>query len=373
MTGAFQHAVSEFGGRGIPVIPTHRDRPSVPMVKKPASLGIQAARNLAGRQRFEDANAGVWCGARSGLTIIDIDDDSQVALDAAIERFGASRIIAQTPSGGWHLYYRHDGERRAIRPFGIECHLDILGNGLAVVPPSSRLPTTSKRGGEYRLIHGDFSALERLKPIRAVDLPKPTESPQTAAVGHRNTVVFHYMLNAASKGYDFDTLSNMALDFNADLADPLSRGEIEKTVRSACNYREQGRLYGIGGVAGTVISSVELDAIGANADALLLLTKLRVVHGAKKKPFALAKATAASIGWSLPKFRKARSSLVELGLLACLHAGGEGQNDPPIYALPKGHEIVPQYKEHSLPLSRSSNLEAYQTEVGPLDGPVEFG
>ena len=46
---------------------------------------------------------------------------------------------------------------------------------------------------------------------------------------------------------------------------------------------------------------------------------------------ALAKQMAESMGWSIPRWKAARSALVQAGVIKCLHPGGRGPNDPPIY------------------------------------------
>ena len=67
-----------------------------------------------------------------------------------------------------------------------------------------------------------------------------------------------------------------------------------------------------------------------NPDALRLLLRLERFHGGNDR-FALAKPMADSMGWSLPRWKAARSALAQLGIIRCLHAGGRGPNDPPIY------------------------------------------
>lgn len=81
----------------------------------------------------------------------------------------------------------------------------------------------------------------------------------------------------------------------------------------------------------------ELDTLGGNANAALLLMKLRAAHGwREEKRFVLSKAFAASLGWTLRRFYAARDFLQERGFIRCLHPGGNGPNDPPIYRMEKG-------------------------------------
>jgi hypothetical protein len=73
------------------------------------------------------------------------------------------------------------------------------------------------------------------------------------------------------------------------------------------------------------------DGLGkANPDALLLYLTLERHHGGNDR-FALAKAMAASMGWSLARWKVARSALVQAEIIKCVHPGGRGPSDPPIY------------------------------------------
>jgi hypothetical protein len=63
----------------------------------------------------------------------------------------------------------------------------------------------------------------------------------------------------------------------------------------------------------------------------VLLVLLERYHGGNDG-FALAKPMAAKMGWTLPRWRAARDYLAGAGLIRCLHRGGRGPNDPPIYS-----------------------------------------
>jgi hypothetical protein len=67
-----------------------------------------------------------------------------------------------------------------------------------------------------------------------------------------------------------------------------------------------------------------------NPDAMLLLLRLERYHGGNDR-FALAKSMAVSMGWSIPRWKEARSALARAGIIKCFHPGGRGPNDPPIY------------------------------------------
>jgi len=114
---------------------------------------------------------------------------------------------------------------------------------------------------------------------------------------------------------------------------PLSESRVASTVKSAWGYKERDSVW-IGKEARAVITISELYALGGNADAAFLVMKLRAAHGWRwGGEFALSKAFAASLGWTLPRFKCARVFLAERGFIECLHPGGGGPHDPPIYRL----------------------------------------
>ena len=69
--------------------------------------------------------------------------------------------------------------------------------------------------------------------------------------------------------------------------------------------------------------------IAESADAWLLYSHLRRHHWGRD--FVLTKAMAATMGWRLKKWKSARDALVKLGFIRCIHPGGNGPHDPPIY------------------------------------------
>lgn len=68
----------------------------------------------------------------------------------------------------------------------------------------------------------------------------------------------------------------------------------------------------------------------SNPDAMVLLVVLERYHGGNDR-FVLAKPMAAKMGWTLPRWYAAREHLARIGRIRCLHAGGRGPTDPPIY------------------------------------------
>ena len=119
-------------------------------------FGVKASLKIAAKH--PTANIGFWCGPRSRLTVVDIDTQDESELKWSLDTFGESPIVVRTGSGKHHIYYRHDGEPRRIRPFpGRE--IDLLGsNGYCVAPPSVR------PGGEaYRFIQATSPICRRFR------------------------------------------------------------------------------------------------------------------------------------------------------------------------------------------------------------------
>jgi hypothetical protein len=74
-------------------------------------------------------------GARSNVTVLDVDIGDERVLSDALARHGETPLVVRSGSGKYHAYYRHNGERRRIRPWrGLP--IDLLGEGgLVVAPP----------------------------------------------------------------------------------------------------------------------------------------------------------------------------------------------------------------------------------------------
>ena len=74
-----------------------------------------------------------------------------------------------------------------------------------------------------------------------------------------------------------------------------------------------------------------VDALAiSNPDAMVLLVLLQRYHGGNDR-FALARPMAEKMGWTIPRWRAARSVLTQAGIIRCIHGGGNGPHDPPIY------------------------------------------
>jgi len=116
---------------------------------------------------------------------------------------------------------------------------------------------------------------------------------------------------------------------NMDCTLPLPESELEAVARSAWKYEAEGRNL-VGRGKAVVISHGIMDRVMAHSpDAFYLLMLLKRHHWGRD--FVLAKPMADSMGWTLRRWKAARNILVRLAIIACLHEGGLGPHDPPVY------------------------------------------
>lgn len=351
---AFQEMAPAWAAAGIVPLPIDGKRP---LVRHPDRFGRRAALRIV--LKFPDANLGFWCGHFNRLTVVDVDSTADAELQHALTTYGDSPIIVRTASGKHHAYYRHDGERRRIRPD--KAHpIDILGEGgLAVAPPSVR-----PSGGRYEFVRGGLSDLANLPtmrrgvlPVRQADeISSPSEpatqisTPGAATIGRRNDTLFRVALSWAHDAKSQDDLLAQVRKANAELATPLPDGEVQRAVGSAWGYKVNGRLM----VPGSTESSIVLPAASiarllaaGETDAMALLTLLRKAHAGLRDTFAAspdAMVRARLIGtWDKRRYRHAARKLCDLGELVQVHRGGKGARDPALYRFAEGGRFAPQY------------------------------
>jgi Bifunctional DNA primase/polymerase, N-terminal/Primase C terminal 1 (PriCT-1) len=313
--GIFAKYQPRYAEQNVITFPVGKDKK--PAVKHWQRLGLDGSAKLA--EKFSDGNAfGFPLGPRSGLTILDVDTKDKGILHEAQSRYGETPYLVET-GGGYHAYYRYSGERRHIRPWGADVPIDVLGNGYAVGAPS----VAAK--GQYKIIHGTLDDLKSLLPLHVM----LDELRKSIPEGRRNQTLFRTSLEQAAHADDFETLMDVMRTRNMECTIPLSESELEAAARSAWKYEREGRNL-VGRGKAVVMSHDTIDRVMSESlDAFSLLTLLRRYHWGRD--FALANSMAASIGLGLMRWRNARNALVRLGIIACLHEGGLGPNDPPIY------------------------------------------
>jgi hypothetical protein len=161
----------------------------------------------------------------------------------------------------------------------------------------------------------------------------PTARAEKIGEGRRNKALFDHLMRQAPHCDDLDALLDVARTYAEDtFVPPLSESEIAQTAASVWSYERRGlNMFGRG--RAVMVGHDLIDQIRDPDDMFLYLNLRR--HHSDRVEFVLANAMAQSIGWRLSRFRSARNRLVHEGIIAYVHAGGRGPNDPPRYRWPK--------------------------------------
>lgn len=288
------------------------------MVSNYDKFGLPASKEVA--RKFPDATAiGFMAGRRTKLTILDVDIADDRVLADALDRHGPTPVIAQTASGKFHAYYRHNGEGRHIRPWP-DKPIDLLGGGFVVAPPSRAVT------GDYQFIQGNLDDLDRLPVIRNIEIAaSPSISPdllpvQHAVDGNRNNTLWRHCMMAVRSCDDLETLIDVARTRNEEFQSPLRGEEVVKTAKSAWRYEEAGQNWIVIGRYVHTDHRLIDDLMMNDPDAFQLLLFLKRHHWGRD--FVLANETAKLLpsklgkaGWKRERFTGARQRLIEYGYL----------------------------------------------------------
>lgn len=332
-SGLFDHWQGEYASRGVITFPVTRDK--TPAVRGYLKVGRKASAQFA--LKFPDALGIGFACKRNRITVLDVDTNDERVLADGLARHGSTPIIVRTGSGNYQAWYRHNGEARKIRPEP-KVPIDILGDGFVVAPP------TQANTGEYRIIQGSLDDLDRLPRMRMAGAEVSTmvdKSPTEKSVTHgsqsdkqdakRNNTLWRHCMKIARSCARLENLMDAAVDYNnKEFYRPLPADEVLKIVASAWGYEIEGKnWFGHGGRVVLDVEAVDIVAT-KNPYAVALLMVLKRHHDGQET-FLLANATAKTFGWSVNTFKAARDRLVELGFIRCIHPGGRGPNDPPVY------------------------------------------
>ncbi|MBZ9888961.1 bifunctional DNA primase/polymerase [Mesorhizobium sp. BR1-1-3] len=353
MSGVFAEWQPRYAEHNVATFPVTDSK--VPAVKGYLRVGLNASEQLA--MRFPDNDAiGIAC-RRNRITVLDVDTPDERVLADALSRHGQTPFIVRSGSGNHQAWYRRTNETRRVRP-DPEKPIDILGDGFVVAPPS--------RGakGQYTIIQGTLDDLETLPTMKAgvsnaLDISPKLIVPRAAQMSpmgdrsqgrglaeksnafdpepqdiKRNDTLWRHCMKAARSCPNFKGLMEVAVDYNSsEFYTPLPADEVLKIVASAWDYECKGKnLFGLG--PRLVLDVDIVDELAASApDAFALLGILRR-HHAGSESFFLARAMADSMKWDVRKFLAARDLLLARSLIECIHPGGRGRNDPPVYRFP---------------------------------------
>lgn len=157
-SASFLNWQPSYAEHGIATFPVGVDKR--PMVSRYDRFGLPGSAKIA--SKFPDAPAiGFMCGRRNKIAVLDVDCKDERVLADALDRHGRTKVIARSGSGNFQAWYKHNNERRQIRPWP-DRPIDILGSGFVVAPPS--------RGanGRYQFISGSLDDVDQLSVMRDV-------------------------------------------------------------------------------------------------------------------------------------------------------------------------------------------------------------
>jgi hypothetical protein len=308
---SFQDWQADYAAHGVATFPV--DANKRPMVTRYDQFGLIGSAKIA--SKFANAPAiGFMCGRRNGITSLDCDSQDERVLADSMSRHGATPLVARTGSGHFQAWYRHNGERRRIRP-DRNVPIDILGSGFVVAPPSQSAK------GSYEFISGSLDDLDQLPVMQNVPVEAWDNSRLLAEVkqGQRNNRLFSACLEAARHCDDFDALCDVARTRNSEFLPPLEDEEVMRTAASAWKYETEGKNY-IGGKRAVFSES---DVLPLMADPHVGM--LKVWAKARFKPdahFWIADGLADKFGWSRKRLKQVRRRAVETGVFRLVRRAG---------------------------------------------------
>ncbi len=316
-TGLFPQWQPAYAAQGVATFPVLlTDDTKRPAITHYGKVGLPGSADLATKRQFASVNAlGFMAGARSRVTILDVDSSDEKVLTRALDRHGQTPLIVRTASGKFHALYRYNGERRRIRPWGKRLPIDILGrNGFVVAPPSSQGGTAK---GQYEIIQGNLRDLERLPVLRglepeALDRIPNKEWKDLREHDGRNLALFRQLGKEAHHMKSFDEVLDRAASLNSQFAEPMSADEAIKVARSVWKMQSEGRNH-IGRTYLPFDVAEAKQIITEEPDLWMLVSLLQTTNGPTAKFMATNEWLAKTLRWSPSRVRAARRRMLEEG------------------------------------------------------------
>jgi hypothetical protein len=332
---SFEDWHADYAKLGIDLFPVNFDpldpKRKFPAVKRWQTMTPKRSADLV--KRMGDHRAYGFClGPPSGITVLDIDSKDERHLADALSKHGDTPYKVKTP-GGYHAYYKFDGEKRLIKPLA---NTDILGGGYVVAAASS-----GPRGWWLPIDGSHLDDIPDVPLMRDAEAFKGFAEPIVAGPdeitpsldeairkGERNDKLFRYCLRVARGCADFDELLAWAEEFNAMCVPPMIASEVVKTARSAWGKEISGNNWC--GSRGVV--PIPQDLIRQfTPDAFWLYADLCRAHAGLREEFTIAlEAYARSINWTKPRLIKARDELLGR-LIERIYKGGGFKGDTALY------------------------------------------
>jgi hypothetical protein len=261
------------------------------------------------------------CGKRSRLTVLDVDTTDERILADALTRHGK---ISRSARGRYHAWYRHNGERRWIRPRR-DVPIDILGGGYVVAPPSR------VEAGQYQFVQGSPDDLDSLPVLHNLAQGLSAEAIATDFANMRegdgrNTALFRQMMREAKQVDDYEQLLDRAMTVNDSMEQPMEQQEVARIASNVWGYTERGQNRF--GQHGAWFPLDEVEKFYSEPDDFFLLGFLRS-HDHPDSIFMVANGLAERFGWWRQRLAAARRRLIRGGYLKVVRLAG--QQTPALY------------------------------------------
>jgi hypothetical protein len=306
----FSSHAPDYAEYGLTVFPVGGKNGKIPQVKNWRKFGPHTWEKLS--SKFENDNIGI---VNKTLTIIDIDDPE--LFHKCLNRFGDTPIKIETPSGGFHLWYKASGEQRRTRIDGLK--VDVLGKGgFGVAPPSVK-----RSGGNYHFIEGDVTDIPNLPTLKSGAVPNPQTNTDTQGEkGQRNKKLFSFCLKAARGVKSEDSLAEIALTENQKFDPPMDAGEVYTVVKSAWEYQSAGK--NLTGRNAILIDAEVFEKLAGQPDAFYLMTFLTKNHGGLRDVFFIDQEKVSEVlRWgNRRRIANAIKALIERRLIQYIGKGG---------------------------------------------------
>jgi hypothetical protein len=314
------------------------------MVGNYGRMGLTRSAKLV--ERFADVRAiGFTPGLHSGITIGDVDEPGDAALERCLSKHGDTPVLVEsTATGKHHAYYAFNGEMRIVRPEP-SIALDILGHqegkgNFVVAAPSIR------PGGEYRFIRGGIADVGNLPAMRNVprnalitspeiEFPipddfippdEPEAEMEIAPEGIRDKSVWTACMKALGRGSvrTYAGLVDFARRWNADhCLPPQPEGDLMHAVDSAWDCTMKGSNWcGRPGVH--FFSDMAVTLIDHDPDLFLLVAFVKAMNR-PGRPFILTNTMCERWGWSRQRLAATRKRAMAQGFFRCVRTAASGR------------------------------------------------
>ncbi|SLN72048.1 hypothetical protein ROJ8625_03782 [Roseivivax jejudonensis] len=329
--GVFAQHAPHFADHGLATFPVDT-RAKRPAVKGWQHANANKSRAWARSSRLANADGlGLVMGKPSGLVEVDVDAVGDAWLAVAVDRFGETPITIRTASGKSKLWYRHNGEGRAIRPLSNQ-PIDILGDGFTIAPPSRR----EDLGASYAFRTGGLGDIANLPTIPAAALSTGSlRAAESIGKGERNNSLFRWCMAEARHCDDVETLIDAAETWCSAFPNPLGLREVEGCARSAWKYEAAGRNFL--GLKKPQITNGDriMDGLIDQPEAYALYLLFQRWHP-NRQSFAIAPTAMSKAGsppWPRRRIECARDVLLERGYLAERRSPDKSRRQCGLYSL----------------------------------------